>query len=126
MVSLTEIVLVDDLDAGRDGVATRDFCLDGVAYEIELTDANHERLKAALAPFTAVARRLPASSSPHRTGGRPAAGDQDCGRPTRAYKATVRAWWKRNEQTFELPRWRTHGPIPPKVYAAYQDAHEHR
>lgn len=59
-------VLTDDFDGSDDGVQTHTFCLDGVTYEIDLSAANNERLAAALAPFIAAGRRLPARRSPHR------------------------------------------------------------
>lgn len=55
-------ILVDDLDE-TEGADTRDFALDGVEYEIDLNDKNAEKLKNALAPFIAVARKKRARST---------------------------------------------------------------
>jgi hypothetical protein len=54
-----ERIVVDDLDASTDGVRTHRFALDGVEYEIDLSDANRQRLHAALAAFITAGRRLP-------------------------------------------------------------------
>ncbi len=56
-------IRVDDLDASTDGVATHHVGLDGVTYEIDLTDANLAKLHDALAPFLAAGRRLPRSKA---------------------------------------------------------------
>lgn len=53
--------LVDDLDGSdidEHGKTIR-FSLDGRDYEIDLSPANVERLRAAIAPFVAAGRRLP-------------------------------------------------------------------
>ncbi|GLI00665.1 Lsr2 dimerization domain-containing protein [Phytohabitans aurantiacus] len=67
MALLTTVNLTDDFDGSDVGVKEHTFCLDGVTYEIDLTVANHERLTAALTPFIAAGRRLPARKAPHRT-----------------------------------------------------------
>jgi len=51
----TKIVLVDDLD-GTDADRTVRFSLDGVEYEIDLTDEHATELEAALRPFADAAR----------------------------------------------------------------------
>src|SRR5690348_17230104 len=47
----------DDLD-GAEASGSVEFALDGRAYEIDLSDANASKLRDALAPFIAAARRL--------------------------------------------------------------------
>jgi hypothetical protein len=50
--------LVDDLDGtSSDDVATVQFGLDGVTYEIDLRDANAEQLRGVLAAYVASGRR---------------------------------------------------------------------
>lgn len=51
-------VMVDDLtgDRGED-VKTREFAIDGVAYEIDLSDENHAKMASELADYTSVARK---------------------------------------------------------------------
>lgn len=49
----------DDLDGSSgDDVSTVSFGVDGVHYEIDLSEAHQERLRDALAPFIPVARRV--------------------------------------------------------------------
>lgn len=50
------IELIDDLD-GSTASQTVDFSLDGVSYEIDLTDANAAELRSFLSRFTGKARR---------------------------------------------------------------------
>jgi hypothetical protein len=56
MATKTMTVTTDDLD-GSEGAKTVSFALQNVAYEVDLSDQNLERLKQALAPFIGVARR---------------------------------------------------------------------
>lgn len=49
----------DDLDgASGDDVSTVSFAVDGVHYEIDLSTAHQEQLRATLAPFLQAARRV--------------------------------------------------------------------
>ncbi|MFC0674786.1 histone-like nucleoid-structuring protein Lsr2 [Brachybacterium hainanense] len=64
MAKKTFVELVDDLD-GTTATGTVSFGLDGVEYEIDLSDENAEKLRSALGEWTAKARR---------TGGRRARG----------------------------------------------------
>ena len=108
--------VVDDLDASTDDVGTYRFALEGVEYEIDLSQANLQRLRAALAPFTAAGRRLPKQKpATRRTTG--LAG------PTAATKR-VRRWWADNaDHSEDLPPFRANGPIPAQVYDAYRTTH---
>ena len=58
--------LIDDLDGSTEHVTTRHFGLDNLRYEIDLSPANLQRLRAALAPFVAAGRRLPKTSTAKR------------------------------------------------------------
>jgi hypothetical protein len=105
--------VVDDLDASTDGVGTYRFALVGVEYEIDLSQTNLQRLRAALAPFTSAGRRLPKQKSATRRTS-----------PTGPMAATkrVRRWWAENPQREDLPPFRAHGPIPTQVYDGYRTA----
>jgi hypothetical protein len=114
MATHTHVEVVDDLDASTTDVGTYRFTLEGVDYEIDLSAPNADRLRDALAPYIAVARRLPkTASSPTRraipTG------------PTTTTKR-VRAWWAEHEPRLQLPAHRANGPISASVYTAYQAA----
>lgn len=56
MAQRVQIVLTDDLDQSN-AAETVVFGLDGVGYEIDLSEANARGLREALAPFLAVARK---------------------------------------------------------------------
>ncbi len=111
MATRIERLVIDDFDASTDGVGTYRFALEGVEYEIDLSQPNLQRLRSALAPFITAGRRLPR----HKTG-KPAATQ-----PT--HTGTVRRWWTEHEQTHHLSGWRANGAIPRAVYDAYAQAH---
>jgi hypothetical protein len=56
VAKVTQVSLVDDLD-GSVASATLSFALDGKSYELDLSDKNAKKLRDALAPFVASARR---------------------------------------------------------------------
>jgi hypothetical protein len=61
--------IIDDID-GTEGAETVSFSLEGHDYEIDLTPANHEVLRQALAPYIAAARPSPNGAvKPKATGG---------------------------------------------------------
>jgi Lsr2 len=76
------VVITDDLD-GSEGAETVTFGIDGVSYEIDLSETNRDRLANGLAPFIAASRR----------GGRTLA-RRGSGRSTgpSVDRAAVRAW----------------------------------
>lgn len=85
MAHIVEKLLVDDFDGGK-ADETVPFALDGTSYEIDLSAANAELLRASLRPFVAAARM---ASPPGRLGpGRRSA-------RSRARSAQIRAWAKR-------------------------------
>jgi len=57
MVRKTIIALIDDLDGGT-AAETVVFSVDGVCYEIDLSEENAERLRDALTEFVVAARRV--------------------------------------------------------------------
>ncbi|MCW6007696.1 Lsr2 family protein [Micromonospora sp. CPCC 205371] len=117
-------VLTDDLDASVKDVATVSFCLDGVAYEIDVTPANRERLKAALVPFIRAGRRLPKARNPHRSAKGRASATTGEATAAPADEAIVRAWWRQRRQNDNLPSWRSSGPIPLRVTKAFRAAQQ--
>lgn len=71
MAQVVSTSYVDDLD-GSEASGEVDFALDGKAYAIDLSDSNAARLRDALAPFVAAARRAGGSgrrrsTSPQRS-----------------------------------------------------------
>lgn len=113
MATKLHYTVVDDLDASTDRVGTYRFRLEGVDYEIDLSDDNLGRLRAALAPFIAAARRLPKTSAKPRR-------SADKKNPA---TAEVRAWWTAHWRDLDLPQPRPHGAIPTRVRDAHRATH---
>jgi hypothetical protein len=65
MAQKTVVSFIDDLDGESEAEGTVPFSLDGVDYEIDLSEENAEDLREIFAPYIAAARR---------TGGRRASG----------------------------------------------------
>ena len=107
--------LVDDLDGSVLEIGEGEtvlFSLDGVAYEIDLTDRNAAAMREAFAPYLSAARSISssrgASSEPSRRRRRP--GQQD-------YSA-IRAWAKDNGYDVS-----ERGRVPASLVDAYEAAH---
>jgi len=81
MASRTQVILEDDIDGGNAEETLR-FAIDGKSYAIDLSSKNADKLRRALAPYLAAARR---EGSLPRPSGRP--------KTTADYiPAQVRAW----------------------------------
>jgi hypothetical protein len=106
-------IVFDDLDHSTGDVATYRFALEGVHYEIDLSEQHLGDLRAALAPFITAGRRQPRSAS--TAGAR--AGD------AKALTRRVRAWWMANAEPLHLPPYSSHGRVPDAVRAAYDTHH---
>jgi Lsr2 len=108
------VELVDDLDGTvSDDITTVSFGLDGVSYEIDLTEDNASKLRDAFAEYVASARRtggrLKRGTAPAKAAARPATDREQ----TRA----IRDWARENG--YELAE---RGRIPSHVIAAYEEA----
>jgi hypothetical protein len=64
--------LVDDID-GSQAVTTLSFSLDGLSYEIDLSESHLDAFQQALAPFVRVARKVPGGVRTHDTAQAPTA-----------------------------------------------------
>jgi hypothetical protein len=104
-------IVFDDLDHSTDNVATYRFALEGVPYEIDLSEQHLGDLRAALAPFITAGRRQPrtASKAPARSG------------DPKDLTRRIRAWWMANAEHLQLPRYSSHGRVPDAVRTAYDD-----
>lgn len=106
----TQVVLIDDID-GTEADRTVTFGLEGENYEIELSDANFDKLGEALAPYIAAARKVAGGRGRGRArAGAPAAG----GRPK---ASDVREWAKANN--IDVPE---RGRIPNAILEQYEAA----
>jgi hypothetical protein len=106
------VQFVDDLDGtSSDDVATVQFGLDGVSYEIDLNATNAERLRELCSDYVGAARR---------TGGRLKAGTRPGGAAARSGEAgEIREWAQENG--FELAG---RGRIPAHIIEAYKEAQQ--
>lgn len=111
MAQKVQVVLTDDLD-GTQADETVQFALDGVTYEIDLSDANAEALREALAPYVGASRRI---------GGRTvrrAAGVKSRPASERVDLSDLRAWAR--EHGYQVS---DRGRVSSEVRAAYEAAH---
>ncbi|HET7683024.1 MAG TPA: Lsr2 family protein [Marmoricola sp.] len=110
MAQKVNIILVDDIDGG-DADETVSFALDGKDYEIDLTAQNAQKLRDALAPYVAHARK--AAGRGRR--GRAAGAATSSGGPS---PADIRAWARENGM--DVP---DRGRVSEEVRQAYAAAH---
>lgn len=97
--------LVDDLDGGE-ASETVSFALDGVSYEIDLSENNANALRDALSAYVGSARRA----------GRRAKGGRGRGAPSRNQEtAAIREWAR--ERGFKIS---DRGRIPADILAKYE------
>jgi len=105
--------LVDDidgtvLDPGQGQTVL--FSLDGIAYEIDLTDRNADALREALSPYVSAGRAV--------SGGRGRRSSTRAGSAGRRDLAAVRTWARENGRTVS-----DRGRVPAAVLEAYDAAH---
>jgi hypothetical protein len=106
MAQKVQVLLVDDLDHGE-ADETVSFSLDGVAYEIDLSSGNADKLRDSLQPFVTVARK---ASAGRRRRSRAAS--------SRERSADIRAWAKAHGIKVN-----ERGRIPQQVVEQYEAAH---
>ncbi|HEX4812590.1 MAG TPA: Lsr2 family protein [Nonomuraea sp.] len=104
-------LLIDDLDGGE-ASETVGFAIDGAAYEIDLSEVNARKLRAALTPFVQHARKVSAASTRRRggRGGRRAT--------SRDKSAEIRRWAKEHGLPVS-----ERGRIASSVVEKYEAAH---
>jgi hypothetical protein len=104
------VQLVDDLDGtASTDVSTVLFSLDGVTYEIDLSESNAERLRGSLAQYVESARRVGGRLKRGSKSAQNGSGSHDAGQ--------IRAW--ANDNGFGLSG---RGRIPSHVVEAYKEA----
>jgi len=112
MAQTVKIILEDDLDGGHADETVR-FGLDGGQYEIDLSEENAAKLRDAMRPFIAKARRAQGkqAAKPARQGGARPAGKSN------PDTAAIRQWARENG--FQVS---DRGRIHHDVQKAYYDA----
>lgn len=107
MAQRVQVLLVDDLDGGE-AAETVSFALDGVSYEIDLSEANAAKLRDSFSRWTASARR---------SGGRKVTGRRAAGGGSRRDLNTIREWGRQNG--FQVS---DRGRVSGELQAAYDRA----
>jgi hypothetical protein len=107
MATQTTVTLVDDLD-GSNADEQVEFMVDGKVYAIDLSATNSKKLREALAPFVAAARRAGGRGRSGRTTGTP--------RPVvdREQNQAIREWAQKQGMKIS-----ERGRIPASVLEAY-------
>ncbi|GAA1993065.1 Lsr2 family protein [Terrabacter lapilli] len=109
MAQRVEVVLIDDIDGGN-ADETVTFAVDGVTYEIDLSDENARKLRDDLATWTGHARRAgTAKAAPRR---------RSSGGGKRSDLGAVREWARANGHNVS-----DRGRISAEIQAAYDKAH---
>lgn len=105
------VSLVDDLD-GSEADETVEFGLDGVSYQIDLSTANAEELRDALAQYVEHARR--AGGRKRNQKAAPSSGGSKSASVDREQNQAIRAWARKNGYDVS-----DRGRIPSEVVDAY-------
>jgi nucleoid-associated protein Lsr2 len=127
MAQKVQVILVDDVEGGE-AAETVSFALDGVSYEIDVSEKNANALRDALAPWVGHARRVGGRSS----GGRSRASSSGGSGRSRGASAgggggggggkhdlsDVRTWARENGYQVS-----DRGRVSSEVIAAYEKAH---
>src|SRR5690349_14384123 len=109
MAQKVQVILVDDMDGGA-ADETVSFGLDGVSYEIDLSDKNAAAFREALAQYVGLARRVGGRSARGTSTSRRRGGDNRT--------AQIREWARANGHQVN-----ERGRIPATVVEAYDKAH---
>ncbi len=119
MAQKVQVILVDDVDGGE-AAETVSFALDGVSYEVDLSEKNASALRDALAPWVGHARRVGgrASSGRARSTGGSGRARSSSGSAGKHDLGDVRSWARDNGFTVS-----DRGRVSSEVLAAYDQAH---
>lgn len=128
MAQRTTTTLVDDLDASQ-AAETVPFAVDGVTYEIDLSDTNAAHLRDALADYIAHARRTGGRRRPTSRSQRPGGSPNGSSAPSatapavgapldRAQNRAIRDWARAQGMTVS-----DRGRLSREVVEAFEQAH---
>ena len=121
MAQRVNVVLVDDID-GSDAAETVSFAMDGIDYEIDLSDKHAAELRDAVSLYVGHARRIGGRRKGNRRSGSGAGGSGGTGGSggsggSGASAADIRAWARENG--YEVPE---RGRVSAEVREAYAAA----
>lgn len=111
MAQQVTVNLVDDID-GSEADETVDFGLDGVQYQIDLSEDNADRLREFIGEFAEVARRSGGRKRTGRGGG--GGSQQRTAAADREQNQAIREWARKNGYSVS-----ERGRIPAEVLSAY-------
>ena len=118
MAQKTIVTLVDDLTGEEaENINTVEFALDGVTYELDLTDENSTKLRDALSQYAKAGREI---GGRRRSGLRPGRATKSTGRAgdyNRETLKSMREWAKKNGYNVSA-----RGRLPAEVLQAWQTA----
>ena len=122
MAQKVQVLLVDDVDGGE-ASETVSFSLDGVSYEIDVSESNAAALRDALAPWVGHARRVGGRSGGSgggraRSGGSGGSGSGRSRGNSKHDLSDVRSWARENG--FQVS---DRGRVSSEVITAYEKAH---
>lgn len=109
MAQRVQVMLIDDVD-GSEGAETVTFALDGVTYEIDLSEKNAAKMRGDLASWVGHGRRVSGRSSASRPARKAPGGGTD--------SSAVREWARSNGHEVS-----ERGRISAAVMDAYNVAH---
>ncbi len=118
MAQKVVVQIVDDLDGGT-ATQTVPFALDGVSYEIDLSDSNAEALRGELAQYVEAGKRVGGRRVKVAAGQTTVAGVADGAKKPvdRERNQAVRAWAGENGYSIA-----ERGRIPNEIYEAFDAA----
>ncbi|MFI9508614.1 Lsr2 family protein [Nocardia sp. NPDC052566] len=112
MAKKVTVTMVDDFDGASTADETVHFAIDGVAYEIDLSTKNADKLRAAMNAWTESARRAGRDKVKPKVAGKAVRSTVD-----REQTAAIREWARRNGHKVSA-----RGRISAEVVAAYNGA----
>lgn len=118
MAQRVQVILEDDYD-GSQADETVLFGLDGAEYEVDLSSANAQALRDALAPWVAVARRTGGRRKRASLTSAPRASAATNGSSGGTNTSDIRAWAQENG--YEVS---SRGRVSAEVREAYEKAHD--
>ncbi|MGH3913274.1 MAG: histone-like nucleoid-structuring protein Lsr2 [Pseudonocardiaceae bacterium] len=119
MAQKTVVTMVDDLTGEEaEDIGTVEFALDGISYELDLSDENAAKLRDALAQYTGAGRR----TGGRRRGGRVSGRVTKSGSMSTSYNRetlkSIRGWAKQNGHSVS-----DRGRLSGEVLEAWENAH---
>jgi|SRR5690625_5134568 len=109
MAQRTKVILIDDVD-GSEASETVAFALDGVNYEMELSEENAEKIREAISPWISNARRV---------SGRLSRGRRGSYTRVTSNSSTIREWARANGYTVN-----ERGRLPKEIIDAFEAANK--